>query len=241
MCDKTTENYECFFRNIDINIRKYLDINSTYTVNEIHSDFELAIGNGCKKIYPNVKIKFCIWHLLRAVEGKKNSLCRADVLNNDNIYVLYNAIRSLYICDPAYIKIIFNLIKDENDNDNFKNFIAYFEKEYLNKYDILSWNYYNNYRHITNNSCEAYNAKINKWFMKKQTFFKLIYQLQLEENIIVTTYSKRLAGLMGHEYRRKRILEEKLKKLSDDINLVEEMPASTRQQKKLKLLNGSKF
>ena len=71
MRDKTTENYECFFRNIDINIRKYLDINSTYTVNEIHSDFELAIGNGCKKIYPNVKIKFCIWHLLRAVEGKK--------------------------------------------------------------------------------------------------------------------------------------------------------------------------
>ena len=60
--------------------------------------------------------------------GKKNSLCRADVLNNDNIYALYNAIRSLYICDPAYIKIIFNLIKDENDNDNFKNFIAYFEK-----------------------------------------------------------------------------------------------------------------
>ena len=43
------------------------------------------------------------------------------------------------------------------------------------------------------------------------TFFKLIYQLQLEENIIVTTYSKRLAGLMGHEYRRKRIVEENLK------------------------------
>ena len=43
---------------------------------------------------------------------------------------------------------------------------------------------------------------------------------------------------MGHEYRRKRILEEKLKKLLDDINLVEEM---TRQQKKIKLLNGSKF
>ena len=73
------------------------------------------------------------------------------------------------------------------------------------------------------------------------TFFKFLYQLQLEENIIVTTYSKRLAGLMGHGYRRKRIVEEKLKKLSDDINIVEEMPSSTRQQKKLKLLNGSKF
>ena len=71
MTDKTTDNYECFFRNIDINIRNYLSINSTYSVKEIHSDFELAIGNGCKKIYPNVNIKFCIWHLLRAIEGKK--------------------------------------------------------------------------------------------------------------------------------------------------------------------------
>ena len=36
---------------------------------------------------------------------------------------------------------------------------------------------------------------------------------------------------MGHEYRRKRIVEEKLKKLSDDINLVEEMPAQDNKKK----------
>ena len=117
--------------------------------------------------------------------------------------MLYNAIRNLYICDPSYTKLILNLIKEENDNNNFKNFILYFENEYINKYDILSWNYYNKYRHITNNACEAYNAKIKKWFMKKPTFFKLLYELQIEENIIVTTYKKRLAGLMGHEFRKK--------------------------------------
>ena len=46
---------------------------------------------------------------------------------------------------------------------------------------------------------------------------------------------------MGNEYRRKRIVEEKLKKLSDDINLVEEMPASTRQQKKIKAIEWLKI
>ena len=41
---------------------------------------------------------------------------------------------------------------------------------------------------------------------------------QIEENVIVTIYSKSLVGLLRHEYRRKRILKEKLKKLFDDIN-----------------------
>ena len=60
MTEKTKDNYECFFQNIDINIRKYLSINSTYSVKEIHTDFELAIGNGCKKIglFKNCHLKF---------------------------------------------------------------------------------------------------------------------------------------------------------------------------------------
>ena len=98
---------------------------------------------------------------------------------------------------PAYIKIIFNLIKDENDNDNFKNFIAYFEKEYLNKYDILSWNYYNNYRHITNNSCEAYNAKINKWFMKKTYIFQINIRITIRRKYHCYHIFKKISWTYG--------------------------------------------
>ena len=35
-----------------------------------------------------------------------------------------------------------------------------------------------------------------------QLFFKLLYELRIEEQNIVTTYEKRKAGLLGNEIRR---------------------------------------
>ena len=52
-------------------IKLYLDINKTYEVKEIHTDFEIVLGKGCKNIYPNVKIKYCIFHMLNALDLKK--------------------------------------------------------------------------------------------------------------------------------------------------------------------------
>ena len=49
--------------------------------------------------------------------------------------------------------MIFNIIKEKNTNANFKNFLNYFGEEYIKKYNILSWNYYLDYRHLTNNEC----------------------------------------------------------------------------------------
>ena len=128
--------------------------------------------------------------------------------------------------------MIFNIIKEKNTNANFKNFLNYFGEEDIKKYNILSWNYYLDYRHLTNNAYESYNASINKWFLKKPTFFRLLYELQIEENIIVTTYMKRLAGLLGHEYRRKLYLEERLTGLSKSIETINNMPDSTSIEKR---------
>jgi len=55
--NKSTENYKNFFR-LNNNINKYLDINQTHSIREIHTDFEANIDNVCKLIYPGVKIKF---------------------------------------------------------------------------------------------------------------------------------------------------------------------------------------
>ena len=52
--------YTKIFKVIDENIKLYLNIGETYTVQEVHTDFEIAIGKGCKNVYPDVKIKFCI-------------------------------------------------------------------------------------------------------------------------------------------------------------------------------------
>ena len=39
-------------------------------------------------------------------------------------------------------------------------------------------------------------------FKVKPTFFKLLYELRIEEQDTVTTYEKRKAGLIGCEIRR---------------------------------------
>ena len=42
----------------------------------------------------------------------------------------------------------------------------------------------------TNNSCESYNTQLNKLSDKKSNFYKLIYELKLEEHNIIMTYKK---------------------------------------------------
>ena len=109
----------------------------------IHVDFEKAIINAIKKLYLNIKIRYFLWHFKRNLEIHKNQICN--------------------IID------IFNKINNENDNNNFKEFIEYLKKDI---YNIKDWNYYKNIEHIINNECEPYNSYINDFFNKKPTFYK---------------------------------------------------------------------
>ena len=113
-------------------------------------------------IYPNVQIKYCIWHMKRALINKMNSLCKREIEEDDDLLILYNMINNLYLCHPDYVKIVFDKIKENSDNENFDKFLKYFDDNYIKIYKINNWNYYNNFRHITNNACESYNAKISQ-------------------------------------------------------------------------------
>ena len=77
-------------------------------------------------------------------------------------------------------------------------------------------------------------ARLINFLKKKQPFFKLIYELRIEESTIVTNYNKREAGLLGREYRRNM----KFIKLDDMIeNFIEEikeMPDSINEEKEFK-------
>ena len=73
------KDYTKIFEKINAYIKQYLDIGEEYKVEEIHTDFEYAICNACRKIYPNLKSKFCIFHLLRALDINKNKLSLNDI------------------------------------------------------------------------------------------------------------------------------------------------------------------
>jgi len=47
---------------------------------------------------------------------------------------------------------------------HFLNFLEYFNKTYLYKYDIQYWKYYNDIYHITNNVPESFNNYYKKMF-----------------------------------------------------------------------------
>ena len=173
-----------------------------YELEEIHTDFEISIGEACRMVYPEVNIKYCIWHIKRALILKKKEICKEEVAACDNCYILYNMLCNLYLCPIEYVVIFFCKIKNNSDNERFDEFIKYYEDYYINLYNYKRWNFFDNPRNITKNSCEAYDRKINGIFKVKPTFFKLVFELRLEENDIVNTYSKRKAGLLGKESHR---------------------------------------
>ena len=234
MNGKTGEDYFLVFKKLHEHISSFLDINENYMLKELHTDFEITVGSAAKRIYPQINIKYCIWHQRRAIEAKKNSICKSDIRENDNLYILFNAVCNLFLCDPKYIGKVFQIIKQKSSaNPRFTEFLNYFDNEYIKIYKIPTWNYYNNYRHVTNNSCEAYNSKMNKLFDKNPNYFKSIYELQIEEATIVNNYNKRQAGLLGHEIRKNtKVLNliNIIEKYEEEIN---DMPSVTSFDKNL--------
>ena len=81
MNKKKEKDYYKIFKILDDNIKNYLDLGESYNVNEVHTYFEFTIANGCKKLYSGVKIKYCIWLFLPALEINKNKICFDEVKN----------------------------------------------------------------------------------------------------------------------------------------------------------------
>lgn len=74
----------------------------------------MTIGKGCKNIYPEVNVKFCIWHFLGAFEINKNKIFLNDIKQNDLICILYKTLSNLYISEPDYVILVFELIYKKN-------------------------------------------------------------------------------------------------------------------------------
>ena len=124
--------------------------------------------------------------------------------------MLYKSILNLPFIDPQYVDNVYNLIKEKNKYENFDEFLDYFKDNYINIDQINNWNYFDNIENTTNNCCEAYNNKLNNYFEKKPTFFKLLYILREEEDLIRKEYICLITGIWSS----------KKKKLSDEKDII---------------------
>ena len=151
-----------------------------------------------ENIFPNINVKYCVWHYKKFLMIKKNKLCYKEVDDHNNCY--YKAISNLCFINPEYIPGIFNKNKNTCQRyistcSQFLIFLDYFEKTFLNIYKIRYWNYYNNIDHITNNASELYNKYLKNLFVKKPTFYKLIYEIQFEKSKSYNDYQRRIGGI----------------------------------------------
>ncbi|KAG4093814.1 hypothetical protein H8356DRAFT_1428516 [Neocallimastix lanati (nom. inval.)] len=150
---------------------------------------------------------------------KKNKLCYKEVKDHNILNTYYKAISNLCFINIEYIPDIFNKIKNtcmryKSTCSQFLNFLDFFEKTFLNIYNIKYWNYYNNIDHITNNASESYNSYLKNLFVKKPSFYKLIYTIQFEESKSYYDYHMRIKGI----WRKKSRISERV----DDINILVE-------------------
>ena len=88
MKNKTKEVYELFFRKLHQNHVQNLDINEEYSIYELHTDFEIQIGKVCLKVYPNVEIKYCFWHMKRAIINRMSNLCKSKINEDEDLFIL---------------------------------------------------------------------------------------------------------------------------------------------------------
>ena len=75
--------------------------------------------------------------MLRALDLKENNLCKRDISENDDLFIYYNMICNLYLCDPLFVNSVFTLIEINNTNVNFNSFLNYFKSTYISKYQQI--------------------------------------------------------------------------------------------------------
>ncbi|ORX76575.1 hypothetical protein BCR32DRAFT_303757 [Anaeromyces robustus] len=195
--NKEQSTYELLFEELKKNASKYNN-NIIITPKILHCDFEKGISNAAIKIFPNITIKYCVWHYKRSLKIQKYKLCHNEVEHNHNIYLFYKAVTNFPFINPEYIFDIYNYIKiicQVYNYYHFLNFLEYFNKTYLYKYDIQCWNYCNDINHITNNASVSFNNYLKKLFYKKPSFYELIYHLKKEESLSYNNYKRKIGGI----------------------------------------------
>ncbi|ORY69183.1 hypothetical protein LY90DRAFT_504257 [Neocallimastix californiae] len=149
------------------------------------------IRNINKQFPPNIKSFDDIPIESKYYKTKRNE--NFMILKNTDLIIFQSTFQAYLFSN--YHKSIFaeEFVKRKKYN-NFQQFLEYFNKNYLLKYNVNNWNYYENIEHLTNNASESYNSYLNNIFPNKPLFYKLIYILKEGENLSYNDYQRRTKG-----------------------------------------------
>ena len=120
----TNENYETF-----LEIFKYLKSNHNFNPKFITIDFNKACFKAIFKLFKNINIIPCYFHLMKNCYKKLPKLKRKNP-NQKLALDLISNIKILCFIKKDEVKEFFNKIKAKY-NKKFNNFLKYFEKNYI--------------------------------------------------------------------------------------------------------------
>ena len=189
MNNKTTSSYIELLDNIKSYIFDNRENKSSVNLWEpqtIHCDLEFSIILAIKQVFPNIQIRLCLWHFNRNLELKSKNIY-GDINNHTNESLnMIKRIKSLSFIDPEYVKAFFKIIKLDANNSNEQNkkfVIEYFEKTYIEKYNIIYWNYFKNMAIKRIMLAKEYHHLLNSKFNSKSTIWKFINIIRIDDNI----------------------------------------------------------
>lgn len=177
----------------------------------LHCNLKVAISNAVKKVFPLCKIKNWYFYFYQTIYRYIRNNIGKDNLFDKKSNKVYEMCKNLCFVPPEKVIDVFKLFKKERIPNKLKQFITYFEKEFIFLlFEIKQWNYHWMENHRINNFVEGYNSKLNELFSKKPNIYKLIYELKIDEKQNNNINGNNKSIVKGKKNKRLMKSEEKI-------------------------------
>ncbi|XP_074102701.1 uncharacterized protein LOC141529874 isoform X1 [Cotesia typhae] len=226
MNNKSTD---CYLRVFQFLAEHFKNFRPKYSM----TDYEIALRNSLKEVFPGIKTKTCYFHysqaLIKNAQDKK-------LIDKDNskeerpeLFIVLNRLKLLALLPAEFIESVYEKIEKEclNDfGDYFRDYLNYYKKQWWKQEGAEQISVYK-LRNRTNNFLESYHKQLNTFISKKpkhNVFVGAIKSVAMESR---AHFSKIIAGKYeGREQKQETVtrnaaIEEfwrKIEGISEDIN-----------------------
>lgn len=144
------------------------EINLTWQPKKFTTDFEISTIKAISLIFPFCQLKCCLFHFSQSIWRNvgKHGLVQRYKANDGDVKMAVKRIAALPFLIVDDIDDVYELIKFEAPDDNdFKNFLDYFEHTYLfndARFPKEIWNHFDDRDPRTNNHVEGWHSALNK-------------------------------------------------------------------------------
>jgi len=160
---KSEDTYNIMFDEY-LTLMDYYDCRDIFDQSIITTDFELALLNSIKTKFPECRQSGCFFHYVQCQMRNMKAHRLLEQSIRKNSYQLLTLINSLCFIDPQKIQSVFKTIMQKYNMNEYKEYLKYYEKNWINGYNIELWNYWNVYNDLknsfkmTNNILESFHS-----------------------------------------------------------------------------------